>query len=191
MTSTVLVAATTERRCKICRDANRVDVDRLLIMRSRRESDDEGNRVNLEYIQAYALAKWGLELTKENIVVHFKKHVKYQENLDKVARRVGRESDKMMKTAVLQEVARGISNDDVLKEIIVSGLENMRSASGATVSVDHVLKAIDMQMKKSTSAAMDALVDAAAQAVGVCVDVVRDKTAPTVEMEIVDDGEDA
>lgn len=65
---------TTAPRCKICQHERRSDIEALLEMRSRGESDHEGNRVNEKYVLA-ALERMGVvNPTKENITVHFKKH---------------------------------------------------------------------------------------------------------------------
>jgi hypothetical protein len=69
-----IVALATEPKCKICRSERRGEVDELLLLRSRRARDTDGQRVTLTYVRE-CMREWGIvNPTQENITVHLRKH---------------------------------------------------------------------------------------------------------------------
>lgn len=64
----------TEPKCKLCKSADRAEIDALLEKRSRREQDPGGNQINEAYVLE-RLAEWGIpNPTAENLKNHWKKH---------------------------------------------------------------------------------------------------------------------
>jgi hypothetical protein len=66
----------------------------------------------------------------------------------------------------------------------------MREDGGATVTVDHTLKALDMKLKRSTANAVDALVDVAARAANIGLDVMEKEVGRLVDVEPIEEAEE-
>ena len=69
-----ILALKTEPKCKLCRHPERPAIDELLAKRSGHEKDADGNRINLEYVQAKLVDLGVVNPTAENIKIHLRRH---------------------------------------------------------------------------------------------------------------------
>lgn len=176
----------TEPRCKICMSPHRIAIEKLIIMRSNQEDNTDGQRVTRQYIMDFAQKEWGLYLTRENIDTHSEKHLGFKQAMEKTKRELGRQSDKLLQMTVLTEILADLDVDRALDEVIARGIKNMREEDGASITVDHLLKAIDSKKKHSSSSPVDALVDAAARAMNVVLDGVEKPKPEVIEGVVIE-----
>lgn len=183
----IAIRTKTEPRCKICMSPRRIEIEKLLVKRKNREKSEGGELVALPYIMRYAQKEWGLSLTEENLKGHEEKHFGYSQQVENAARQIARQSDVLLQTAVLTEILADLDVDKVLDEVIGRGLRNLREVDGASITVDHLLKAIDSKRKSGTASAIDSLVDAAAFSVTVKLEPIGRVQAPIIDAEIIEE----
>lgn len=155
----------TAPRCKLCQSARRVDMDALLEMRSKGESDESGARVNFEYVAArYGDWHEGEKLTRENVTGHWKNHCELVEadvvdSLQAAERRLG--------NAALEAIERILGPDRHEKTPSVDEMLELRRAlyaleleakalAGAPIGLthDHASKDFDSSTKRKRNEEM-------------------------------------
>jgi len=135
-----VVPIKTELRCKICKSDFRTEIDTLLEQRSNRESDADGNRVNLQYVQE-KMTYFGVENpTLDNINAHWKKHCE----VGSAEAVVSAQSAQLDALETLLAGGEHANLDEALRTIVTLGVAGFREkvAKGMNpITVDHVLKA--------------------------------------------------
>lgn len=105
-----VLAIQSVKACKLCSHAERLAIDALLEKRSRRETDSDGNNINLEYVLR-TLGEWGVRNpTEENVKNHWKKHC---EMIDEAEAATNAAEASVLTEAQLK-VARRVLGDAVL-----------------------------------------------------------------------------
>lgn len=156
------VAAKTELKCKLCRHANRREIDDLLLKRSRREKDEGGRLINLEYVLA-ALRGLGVQNpTEDNIKNHWRKHVQV------VSAEVVEKQEENRRSAVADDSP--VDVDAVLDRIVKAGMSDLETLMAETeksgVTVDQVLKATQIKTQRKQDEAAKKLIGGLAGAIG-------------------------
>jgi hypothetical protein len=181
--SVVAVAIKTELKCKICRHADRPLIDALLLKRSLRQKDDDGNPVNLRYVLD-AMLDLGVENpTEENIKGHWKNHVELRdaEVVDKqTENRKGAldRGDPVDVDAILDKVIRAGESD----------LDTLYEETGkANVTVDQMLKAAQIKSSRKQDEKVQQLLGGAVAAIGGAFKALAAPKEPKqIESEIVE-----
>lgn len=179
----------TGARCKLCQHHRRIDIDALLEARSRRRSDDDGNKINLAYVLA-KFAEWGVENpTAENVTVHVKKHLEFvddqvQQTAEKVAQERARE---------LLARAGDVNVEDKLKWLIEVGIaeveERIARGEKSGVTLDHVMKAAAELQRRSHNESQHALLGALVGGIGQALLPAKERAAlnePIIDAEYED-----
>lgn len=150
-----------ERRCKLCRNDHRSEIDELLELRSNagKLPEPDGRRATLEVVLEKLIA-WGIDNpTKENVTGHFKNHCQVigDGTMEKV--------DEAVTTALATLQAGGkIDPDSALDRIVMLGMAEIEAkvANGQLSGIppDLVLKAIQVKTQRGASEAQSDLLRA-------------------------------
>lgn len=178
----VHIPTRTEPRCKICTHHKRLEIEKLLVMQHKHECFGE-EKVTYQFIIDYAMKTWDFYLTLENLQNHLDSHFQLKKMAKRAADKVNRASDKLAKSAVLSEIMAELNAEDALNEVMAFGLKNMREDEGVSVTVDHLLKAADLKLKRSNASAIDAFVDLAARAATIGMDILEEERGKIVNVE--------
>lgn len=138
-----VIASKTEPKCKLCVHAERIRIDELIEMRSKRLKDEQGVTVNLPYVLA-ALAELGVQNpTEENVKNHWKKHCEVVKEETKEAL----DSHREQALDELRQRAKSMSLEELMEWVARQGVEEamlrelLDGKSGVTL--DHSMKAVD------------------------------------------------
>lgn len=182
-----------ERRCKLCRNEHRAEIDALLELRSNagKLPEPDGRRATLGVVLEQLIA-WGVENpTKENITGHFKNHCQL----------VGAETmaavDNAVTTALATLEAGGkIDPDTALDRIVLLGMAEIEAkvANGQLSGIppDLVIKAIQVKTQRGASDAQSELLRAVGHGIaGAIAGGMRPVSPPprAVEGEVIEDAE--
>jgi hypothetical protein len=172
----------------------RLQIEQLLVMRARGERyGPEQKKVTYPYVIELAQELWGLRLTEENIENHEARHFQVKKAIKRAKEQVANASDKLVKQAVIAEILQELNAEDVLDEVMAYGLKNLREEEGASVTVDHLLKATDQKLRRTQSAQLAELVDVTARAAKIGLDQLEKQAGTLVdveEAEVEEEGED-
>lgn len=141
----------TASRCKICQHARRADIEILLEKRSRHERDENGERINLEYVKR-KMAEFGVpNPTDENVKNHVQKHLEFvDDTIQAQAIQASQQKAKEMRAA-----REGGSVEADLRWIIDVGIgeveERVARGEKSGVTLDHVMKAAAELSRRSHS----------------------------------------
>jgi hypothetical protein len=178
------IPSKTEPRCKICMHPKRLQIEQLLVMRARGERyGPEQKKVTYPYVIELAQELWGLRLTEENIENHEARHFQVKKAIKRAKEQVANASDKLVKQAVIAEILQELNAEDVLDEVMAYGLKNLREEEGASVTVDHLLKATDQKLRRTQSAQLAELVDVTARAAKIGLDQLEKQAGTLVDVE--------
>lgn len=143
-----VLATKTELRCKLCAHPRRPEIDALLERRSKRERDEDGNNINVDYVRG-RLREMGVpNPTAENIKVHWKKHCEVI---------TSRELDVRQEAAIetVEKAKRGeleVSADEFLDFVIAQGFAEAEARilldGRAGVTIDQALKAVEAKTRR-------------------------------------------
>jgi hypothetical protein len=144
-----------EKRCKICASPDRIEIDRLLELRSVGEKID-GVRVTGDYVLA-RMGELGLRNpTLDNLKAHWKNHCEVVSD-----ELVGQLEGAV--TAALEALDQGatVDPDAALDRIVAAGMaeieQKIRNGQKVGISVDHILKAIDSKTRRGHTEAQSEL----------------------------------
>jgi hypothetical protein len=143
----------------------------------------EQEKVTYGFIIDYAMKQWNFYLTMENLQNHLENHFQIKKMQKRAADKIARASDKLARTAVVAEILAELNAEDALNEVMAYGLKNMREDEGVSVTVDHLLKAADLKLKRSNASAIDAFVDLAARAANIGMDILEEERGKLVDIE--------
>lgn len=152
----------TEPKCKLCRSPHRADIDALIERRSNRESDEAGNRINLEYVCA-RLSEWGIvNPNEENIKNHWRKHCEVVSGTEKEEFEAAL-SELNQEMLDVMDASDGTIDGD-LRVIFKLGMKRIRGrilrGEDPGVSVEHALKASAELTKRQDNEAKQELLAA-------------------------------
>jgi hypothetical protein len=151
-----VVPIKTELRCKICKSDFRTEIDALLEQRSNRESDEQGNRINLQYVQEKMIEYGVKNPTLDNVNAHWKNHCEVG-SAEAITAAQSAQLD------ALEELLAGGEHanlDEALRTIVTLGVAGFREkvAKGMNpITVDHVLKAAAELTRRSHNEAQQDL----------------------------------
>lgn len=155
----------TELRCKVCSSDFRKEIEDLLEKRSNREYDEQGNRINEQYVLEKC-AEYGIRNpTIDNIKNHWRKHC--ETGSSKVI-----EAAATAQLDALEKVLAGGEHanlDEALRTIVTLGVAGFREkvAKGMNpISVDHVLKAAAELTRRSHNEAQEDLLQSLIGGIG-------------------------
>ena len=178
------IPSKTEPRCKICMHPKRLQIEQLLVMRARGERyGPEQKKVTYPYVIELAQELWGLRLTEENIENHEARHFQVKKAIKRAKERVANASDKLQKEAVVAEILQEYGAEGAVDQIWAMGLRNIFEDDGASITVDHTLKALDMKLKRSQSAQLAEFVDITARAAKLGLDHFEKQNGTLVDVE--------
>jgi hypothetical protein len=98
-------------RCKLCKTAERSEIDGLLFLRSRGFVAPDGQKVNLQYVQRRASELGVPNVTKENVTTHWQKHCRVVELEQPDAPPPPPDADAEQKEAAYEEFSRLLDGD--------------------------------------------------------------------------------
>lgn len=177
----------TEPRCKICLHPKRIEIEQMMVLQARKERNEEtGHLWTIDDIQAYALKHWDFVITDENYRNHIEKHFCIRESVQKAARMVAKQSDKLLQTTVLTEILADLQTDAVLEEIIAFGVKNMRDDEGASITPDLMLKAIQEKNKRREDDEFKDMLALGARAANIGLDVLEQQQGSLIDIEEVE-----
>jgi hypothetical protein len=154
-----------EPKCKICSSDFRTDIDDLLLLRSKRQHDADGNRVNEQYVLEKC-AFYGIRNpTLDNIRNHWKLHCSV-ESTEVIEAAAGAQ------LKALEEVMAGGEHanlDEALRTIVslgVAGFKEKVAKGQNPITVDHVLKAAAELTRRSHNEAQEDLLSSLVGGIG-------------------------
>lgn len=200
----------TEARCKICSHPRRADIEVLLEHRSNRESIDEqgivvtdgGTKVTADYVLA-KLKEWDLKNpTRDNIVLHWKKHCSLIDeaqamHLDELQASVAAEKQKIFVRILGQDRRNKTPTVDEVLEVnraiyIYEQEERARLGLPSGLTHDHFHKGADTTTKRKQEDAMSAFLGSLGEGLGkALVQGPQQKELPAGEEVVVEEVEEA
>jgi hypothetical protein len=145
-------------RCKICSSAHVDDIDYLLLLRSLRHPDHNGEIVTFEVVVARVKAAFDVKLTRENVTTHWSKHrdIVFE---DEAAETAEQEQTRRMVEEFRHLIEGGVDTVDVdgaLRAMFKVGLEDFIGGleSGRTkVTLDQMVKISDALARRNKNEA--------------------------------------
>lgn len=135
--------------CKLCKTPRRVEVDLLLLMRSKRAVLEDGTRVTEEYVKA-RLVEMGVENpTKENLTGHWKNHCEVVDAAEEQA--IEDAVDSAMAALTPEQIAEMSSMEriDVLEQQVFLEIQAKLKRTGTTgMTVDQLLRIVELKQKQ-------------------------------------------
>lgn len=163
-------------RCKLCSHTQRPAIDALLEMRSRRQTDEKGENVNLDYVLR-VLTEWGIENPNEdNVKNHWKKHCQLVDEAD--AAKIEGEADALTeaRVAVWERIfgedwmTGSPTPEQILEwqraEYLFTQYARVKAGKETGISHDQLDRAINTTTRRSSEEKADSLVKMLGEATG-------------------------
>lgn len=162
-----VLAKHTELRCKLCASEHRAQIDALLERRSKRERDEEGNAINLDYVLV-ELARLGVENPNaDNVKNHWKKHCEYVSEAEVAEQQEAVEGMvEKMNSGELEFADADAALDWIITQGVTEAEAKLRLGGKVGITIDQVLKAIDSKTRRKQNEAQGELLRGLGGALG-------------------------
>jgi hypothetical protein len=162
-----VIAKHTELRCKLCASDQRERIDALLERRSKRERDEEGNAINLDYVLV-ELARLGIENPNaDNVKNHWKKHCEVISEQEKTEMAESVEGlVEKLNDGTIEFADADAALDWIITQGVTEAQTKLQLGGKVGITIDQILKAIDSKTRRKSNEAQDELLRGLGGALG-------------------------